>query len=247
MVTVDGSAIGLGLALQALLLWQCLKVGHWRNYPLFFSYLVYTFLRTIALVIFRGLKHPAYPLIYWDTNVGAILLRFGVAFEVFRHIFVRESALGKIAGRAVVLVLVVFAAAFFLLSNQPGTFFPDLERKSGLAVVSILAVMLVMARYYSVPVSLNVWGMAVGMGLFCSISVANFATFDLIRSSFPFWRLVSAFSFSAMMLIWIWALWCYVPDPQPKVLRESLAQDALAMWKRSWDHFRPNIRRAIGL
>lgn len=247
MLTVDGVVIGLGLGLHVLLLWRCLKERHWSHFPFFFVYLAYVFLRSLALSYFWALGHPAYALIYWGSNLGAVLLRFCVAWEVFRNIFVRGSIIREIAGRILVVLLVVIAAAFYLLSSQPGTFFPDLERKVGLAVVAWMVMVLLLARYYRVPISLNIWGMAVGMGLFTSISIANHATFELLRSFLPFWRLVSPFSFVAMMLIWTWTLWSYAPEPQPERFNKLQPHAALAGWKRSWDHFGPSIRRAIGL
>jgi len=246
MRTFDGTLIGLGLALHALLLWRCLKERHWNHYPFFFSYLAYTFLLTLVLVALREIGHPAYTLIFWDSMLGAVLLRFCVAWEVYRNIFSPESAVREIAGRALVAVMVIIAAAFYLFSSQPGGFFPDLERKAGLAVVAWLAVLLPVARYYGVPISLNIWGMAVGMGLFTSVSIANFATFDTIPSFLPYWRLVSPFSFLAMMLIWTWTLWSYAPEPQPGRFNKLLLQAALAKWKQSWNHLGLSIRRAIG-
>ena len=247
MGMLDGTIIGLGLTLQAVLLWRCLKERHWSHYPFFFGYLVYTFLRTVALVALRELGHPAYPLIYWDSNLGAVLLWFCVAWEVFRNSFSPESAVREIAGRVVVVLLVVLAAAFYLFSSQPGGFFPDLERKAGLAVVAWLVIVLLLARYYRVPISLNIWGMAMGLGLFTSVSIANFATFDIIPSFLPFWRLVSPFSFVAMMVIWTWTLWSYAPEPKAEAFSKLQPQAALAGWKRSWSQFGLSIRRAIGL
>lgn len=247
MGTVDNAVIGFGLGLHALLLWRCLKERHWSHYPLFTSYLAYTFLRTVALVPLRELGHPAYPSIYWSSNLGAVLLRFGVAWEVFHHIFTRASVIREIAGRVLVVLLVALAAAFYFLSNPPGSLISDLERKVGLAVATWLVVVLLLAHYYGVSVGLNIWGMAVGMGLFISVSIANFATFDLIESFLPFWQFVSPFSFLAMMLIWSWTLWSYAPEPRPRAFSKLLPQAALARWKRSWNHFRPSIRRGIGL
>ena len=247
MVSADAAVIGFGLGLQALLLWGCRRERHWIHFPFFFSYVAFTFLRTVVLLILRAINHPAYPLIYWDSNFGAVLLWFCVAWEVFRHIFLPGSAVREIAGRVVVVLQVVLAAVFYFLSKVPGSFFPDLERKVGLAVVAWLAVVLLLARYYRMPISLNIWGMAVGMGLFLSVSIANFATFDLVRSYLPFWRFVSPLSFLAMMLIWTWTLWSYTPDPQPQTFRKVLPQAVLAKWKRSWSHFGPSVRKAIGL
>ena len=247
MGTFDSTLIGLGLALQGLLLLRCLKERHWSHYPFFFIYLAYIFLRSLALFYFWASDHFAYALTYWYSNLGAVLLRFGVAWEVFRHIFLPGSAVREIAGRILVVLFVILAAAFSLLSSQPGSLILDLERKAGLAVVTWLVVVLLLARYYGISVGLNTWGMAVGMGLFVSVSIANFATFDLLRSFLPFWRLVSPFSFLAMMLIWTWTLWSYAPKPQTEAFSKLQPQDALIGWKRSWNHFGLIIRRAIGL
>ena len=244
---VDNFVIGFGIGLLALLLWRCLKERHWSHYALFFSYLAYIFLQSLILFPFWKLGHPAYGLIYWYSDLGAVLLRFCVAWEVFRQIFMPGAPLRKIAGLAIGVLLLVLAAAFYFLSSEPGSFFLDLERKAGLAVVAWLVVVLLLARYYNVRVSANIWGMAVGMGLFVSVSIANFAAFDLLNSFLPFWRLISPFSFLAMLLIWTWTLWFYAPEPQPQSYNELLLQAALVRWKRSWSHLGPSIRKAIGL
>ncbi len=246
MEKLDSAIIGFGLALHALLLWRCLKERHWKHYSLFFTYLAYTFLRTLSLVTLRQSAHPSYALIYWYSDLGAVLLRFGVAWDVFRHIFQAGSAIRAIAGRVLFVVLVAMALGFIFLSNQPGGFFLDMERKAGLAVVAWLVVVMLLARYYCSPIGTNIWGMALGMGLFVSISIANFAAFDLLKSFLPIWRFISPFSFLVMMLIWTSTLWSYAPEPQLKADSKLHPEAALAQWKRSWNQFGTTIRRAIG-
>ena len=246
MGMVDASLIGFGLALHALFLWRCQKESHWSRYPFFFSYVAFTFLRTVVLLILREVDHPLYPWLYWSTNFGAVVLRFAVAWEVFRHLFLPRTVIREIAGRILVVLLVSLTTVFYFLSSPAGTFL-DFERKVGLAVVTCLVVTLLLAPFYRVSVGKNIWGMAVGMGLFVSISIANFATFDLISSFLPFWTLLTPVSFLTMMLIWTWTLWSYAPEPHQATLGGLTPQAALTRWNRVWNDFGPTIRRSIGL
>src|ERR1700747_2189682 len=91
-----------GALLQILLFWRAFRTGLWRQYPLFYAYLCYTGLWTLLGTSPAGVYHPAYAIIYWCSYLLAAVLRSGIATDVHRHIFPRDSAL---RGRANTIVL----------------------------------------------------------------------------------------------------------------------------------------------
>jgi len=246
MWIVDAAVIGAGWLVFVLLLWRCYKERHWSHYPLFSVYLVFTFLRAIAVGIFNDSNQPLYSIIYWYSDLLVVLLRFCVAWEIFRNAFPVRTVLRAIATRVLLVLLTALAVTFYFLAEPQGNFFLDLERKAGLTVVVWLAALLLLARFYNVPMGRNIWGMAVGMGLYVSISIANFSAFDLNSSFFFMWRFLTPVSFLAMTLIWTWALWTYAPAPQLQPVSGPPLHAAQKRWQLSWRKMISAIRKGLG-
>jgi hypothetical protein len=244
---ITGYAIlGFGWPLYLLLLWRCLKTEQWRCYPFFFSFVFYAFLYDIVLPVLLFLRFGGYAKLFWLCYMVEALLWFAVAWEVFRQTFPSRSATRRIACGVLVSVLFLLALVFYLSGPQPGAYFiADFVRKIALSVAVWLLVVLALARYYTISLGRNIWGMAIGLLVFLSSQVANFAAIDISPRFAPIWRLLEPLGFAFTLLIWMITLWSYVPNPKPVAADERVQREALSHWEQRWAALGTTIRKAL--
>ena len=252
MTLLDQMISALGLALVAVSLWRGSCQQLLRLYPFFYCYLGYVFALHIFVLWAAQLELPSYALAFWWGSSIAALLRFFVVWEVFRHSFSPLQPMRQLAGQAAALLMTGLTMAILLGNDKlpflykAESFFPDLERKVGLIQASLLMICLFLVRYYAIPLGRNTWGMALGLGVYLSISIMNFSALELMESFLTFWRYIRAFSFIGMAALWTWALWSYAPNPQPEVHPE-VAWQGLDRWRHAWGEARTTLRRVVGL
>ena len=236
----------LGLLLEVLILWRSLRARLWRHYPFFYVYLGYVFIRTVAIFVLIQLRFSAYAIAYWLSDAVAVLLWFFITWEVFRHTFLSAPAVRRVVGQLLTFLLLGLAVVFFA-SKSPGLVIADFERKAGFAQAALLMATLILARYYAVPLGRNIWGMALGLGMYVSVAIVNFAALELVKSFFPYWRLISPLSFIGTLGVWIWALWSYAPNPGPATAGIEVYERSLAHWSQAWSEVYAALRKAVGL
>jgi hypothetical protein len=238
----------LALELSAVLL--LLRKDLWREYQFFFVYAIWLFAANSALLLtdlyFR--QRPAvYPAVYWHIDSVDIVLRFLVVWEVFRQTFPRKSGLNRSLSKGlgmIALGLLVLACATLLgYQNYSGlrSLHMALDRSFGFVQATMILGTLVVARYYGVRFGRNVRGIALGFGTWASISTANSALVDLAHSFLRYGDYLRPVSFVFMLVVWIWALWVYEPNPP---IRESEAVE-LNQWTEDWNRTISTARTII--
>jgi hypothetical protein len=225
------------LALEACAVLLLLRKSLWRTYSFIFIYAVWLLvgnsLQALALVHF-----PAeFPAIYWYNDTIDVVLRFLVVWEVFRQTFPKGSGLNRSLSKGlgmVAFVLVVFAcAAFWGYQNYTDlrSIHLALDRIFDFVQAIMILGTLLMARYYGVRYGRNVRGIALAFGGWVSISTVNSAMVDLTNSFLPYWYYLRPLSFVLMMVVWIWALWVY--EPNPPIVESGTIE--LNQWTEDWN------------
>jgi hypothetical protein len=249
------SVFVLGVVLELCLLWRLLRRELWRRFPFLSLYFLYVLLVMNLLVFVVGRWFPAaLGPVYWICESFSAALRFFIVWEVFRHMFPAGSPLHRasfqrfvVLGFVTVLLSVsaIWGAHAYAGYRSP---YPALERSFGFAQAALVLVALLMARIYGVRLGRNVWGIAVGFGIYASISVLDFALVDLNESLlFPYWQVASPLSFNVMIAFWTWALWTDAPNPAVAAsLAEEQAGD-LRWWAERWAKALSSVRRIVDL
>jgi len=116
-----------------------------------------------------------------------------------------------------------------------------LDRSFGFVEALMILGTLVVARYYGVKCGRNIRGIALAFGAWASISTANNAMIDLANSFVPLFYYLRPLSFVIMLVVWIWALWVYEPNPP---IRESEAVE-LNRWTEDWNRTISTARTLI--
>jgi len=245
------SLLVIGLVLELCLVWRLLREGMWRIYSYFFLYILWVVLRTIALPGIAFLAPARFRSVFWMTEAIGLPLNFLVVWEVFRQVFPQGSSLRRVASKGFILagltlaVFLVDAFWGFKAYTVFNSLYLALERSFGFARAVLTMGLLLVGRYYGVPLGRNVWGIAVGFGGWASILTANNAIFDLDHSFIPFWRIVSPLSSMVMFGVWIWALWRYAPNPVLETGDAAAVESDMNAWAESWDQTVSSTRRII--
>lgn len=233
-----------GVSCQGLLFWRGWRWGGLHAYPLFYIYLSYTSFWTVALLFF--LHAPWYARVYWGSEVVAAVLRFLVAWEIFRTLFGCGSVIRRIAGTVILAVLLLLALGFWLSGPSPGiSLVVDFMRNMALSAGVWTVVVLGVARLYGIRIGRNTWGVAIGLLIFVASEIVNFAAFDLASWFIPIWRFIHPFAYVFMLAVWAWSLWDYAPNPQDERADSSLTPLLLREWQRQSAALDETIRKVI--
>ncbi len=235
-----------GIALEVCTLLLLLRKLLWRTYPFLFSYIIWLVIGNSAilatfipyLLMAPELRlHSIYPSLYWHSDTLDVVLRFLVVWEVFHQTFPKGSGLNKSLSKGlgvVAFVLLVFACAtFWGYQNYTNLRSVHLALDRSFDFVQALMILgtLLMARYYGVRCGRNVRGIALAFGGWVSISTVNSAMVDLTNSFLPYWYYLRPLSFVLMMVVWIWALWVY--EPNPPIVESGTIE--LNQWTEDWN------------
>lgn len=244
------------LELSALALF--LRNRLWRAYPRLFAYIIWLFVANSAILVTDLYFRAAYTAVYWYIDSLDIVLRLLVVWEVFQQIFPKDSGLNRSLSkglRAVAIVLLILAfATFWGYQNYPGlpadlagrvrALHLAVDRSFGFVQALMILGTLLIARYYGVRCGRNIRGIALSFGGWISISTANnamVAMVDMDSSFRPFFYYLRPLSFVFMLVVWIWALWVYEPNPP---IKESEAVE-LDQWAEEWNRTISTARTII--
>jgi hypothetical protein len=213
-----------------------------RGFPFFFLYILYEAVQGITLF---ALDHSAsvsatqYWQAYWIGNLGSIVLRFGMIWEIFSHVFAPYPALwefGKLILRwsTVVLVLVAVAVAAYSPSLQGPSILSGVyvvDRTISIIQCGLLLFLFLFSSYFGLSWRSYVFGIAVGLGIYSSQQLVM----SSVWMQTNFYSPNDAFRFSTMatfhcsVLIWLF----YVLSKEP--VRRAVGQipdNDLELWDR---------------
>lgn len=252
MYTTPAMVLSLAICVTAVVLefsavLLLLRRSLWRVYPFFFLYAIWLLVGNSAILVvwFR----PFYATAFWYSDKIDIVLRLLVVWEVFRQTFPKNSGLSrsfsKGFGIVAVGLLTVACLTFWGYLNyglsslaytaqaRVTSWRPHLALDRSFGFVEALMILgtLVVARYYGVRCGRNIRGIALAFGAWTSISTANNAMIDLANSFVPLFYYLRPFSFVMMLVVWIWALWVYEPNP-PIVESDGVE---LSQWTQDWN------------
>jgi hypothetical protein len=242
----------LGLVLEVTLVCRLLFGGLWRQYPYFFSYVAFFVAQTVMLFAILRIAPHDYASWYWRSGMLNLVLRFFVIGEVFRSAFPKDSPLRRIVtGRFAAVILVVGTLLTGMLwgieaYGKSHSLYLALNRSFGFAQALLILMVLIVARYYQVPLGRNAWGIAVAFGMYSSLDTANSAFVDIMHSFFPYWQLLGPLSWVALLGMWTWAIWTFYPNPaMAAVPTIADTSNSLTDWAQDWGETVSSVRKAI--
>jgi hypothetical protein len=207
--------------LEAALLLRAVRARFFARYTLFYAYLLWVLVRSLAW-FYVLLRHgDLYPHFYWYTQFIDILLGCGIIFELYRQGLVHYPGAARMARNVLALVFAMVISK--VLSNalsgtglSPGSIAYELERNLRMVQSVFLVVVIALFYYYAIPLGRNLRGMTLGYGFFLGTSVINLTFRTQLGSAFHvWWGYLQPLSYVLVLAIWCSALWSYAPMPLP--------------------------------
>ncbi|HKF24198.1 MAG TPA: hypothetical protein VKE93_21700 [Candidatus Angelobacter sp.] len=230
-----------GIALQLPLAASVLGKRLWRSFPIFATYSLSNLIVTLGLYALRRGVHV--PLVnfyaYWICEGLSVLLGFGVVYELFRELFRPYDGLRRMAAAAFKWVLagLVALACVVLYAQSSGEQNPLMsavlvtEETARIVEVGLLVFLFAFSRAFGLHWRQNVFGIALGLGVFTSVELAGIALQTHIGpAAFQAFNLARALSFNASLLIWM----VYILAPERITSTAELPQRAqLEQWNQA--------------
>jgi hypothetical protein len=223
-------------AVPSLALLACILLYRkwYREFPLFFSYVVVTEMVGLARYIASKGSPSVYSYFYWISNLVVVLFAFLASYELFvgrlfpRFYKVRFFRILFTLAVILVNVLVVFAAIYgnhkrwLLLSSRIGEFL------RAAVVFFFVALMTVMGRKWE----MKEFGIAFGFGLDVAMSLASVTFWTQASKRSPLVGRIPVIAYDIACIIWIYCFWR--PKSEPAVPAAPLSPEALHEAKK-WE------------
>jgi hypothetical protein len=225
------------MLLQGIILWRMVASGSRRNFPTFFSYIIF---QTLILIVGLFVMHYGDDFVYRyffgaQSLVGCALL-FAVIYEVFSSVFRPYEALRDFAGvifRWAALVLAV-VALLQALSTQPGqesrlvVGILILERSISVMACGLLLFLLLFSKNLGLDWRSQTYGVALGLGLTYGVDLFLLTARLLFGCPAPVINLCHSITWSCALVLWTYYL--FVPERKtveafaPKLILERWNQ-----------------------
>lgn len=223
----------------ALLLLRVIR-GHFAiEYPLFCAYLGYVLAAHITAFFVHSFRPQAYLEFYWYAESVGLALSYCVIWEIYGHVLRNFPGTAKIARSLVAtfFICVLATALFDAFQWEASGLIKSVIRfeRNVHAVQAVLVIVLLMLiRYYAIPLGRNLGGLVVGYGFLISSGVVTLTLRSYLGTTFQiWWEYVQPTSALIASLIWLHAFWTYVPNPELDV-RVGLEEDYVALTEKTY-------------
>lgn len=211
----------VGNGLMATILVRALTQNLFRHYPLFFSYLGYGLLKSLALFVVYVHSPKLYATLFWPCEFVDVALGFFIIWEIYRLVLGKRPGIAG-ATRSLLLVTFLVLVLYSILGSMRVQPWPQsavgvLERNTRVVQVVLLTTVIAFLAYYLVPIGRNTKGLIVGYSVFIAATIVNFASRHYFGGTFHVWlNHLQPLAYDLTLVIWCGALWAYHPDPMPE-------------------------------
>jgi hypothetical protein len=201
-------------AIQVVILFVMLRRKLYQTFPLFFLYTAFTVLQSLALLA-AFLPHRAfgahYAYVYWGGRVVSTALRFGMIYEVLRHVFFRYPALAR-SSRTFFRLATVFLLALAIVAahSAPGNIIRMLsrilysfDRSVALLQCGLLVFLFAFTSYLNLSWRDRSFGIALGLGVFASADLTISAARLYLKMAPHFFDLPTMAAYHVSVIVWL--------------------------------------------
>ena len=203
------------IPLDILLIARSLRGDYFKRYPIFYSYISFVLLQSVARFTVYHLKPDWYASVYWFTEFVAIIAGCSVVFEFCRLGLKSYPGVAKMARVGLIAAfLFTFSKVLFTAAQGTDGWTPALtfllERDIRFVQIAATAILVAIVLLYRIPVSRNLKGIVLGYGFYLGTVVTNLTFLGVFgeRVQSAASR-IQASSYMVTLLIWTVALWSY--------------------------------------
>ena len=205
------------------------------RYWIFYLYLSHVLIFSLVRMYIYSSKSAAYADIYWYTQFLSLAVGYCVIWEIYRQTlsdYPGTLRIGRIAVSglfALVMLKVIIDAAYARTWSLVSSI-EEVECDLRAVQIALLALLIGLVVYYSIPVGRNIRGMVQGYGFFVSTSVIDLTLRSYFRdSTWPWWRYSQPLMYMLTVCVWAVTLCSLQPNPKPqKVVQLETDYDLLA-------------------
>lgn len=221
--------------LEGLLILRGVMGKVFRQFPLFYSYIVFCFCGAIGLFLIYWLQPHEYPSAYWIYYLVSILVEFTVLVEISDQLFQPFPAIRNL-GRALTVVIsaglgLIYILPAILWSTDRSIALLDLALRASVTKTIILFVLFYVARHYGSPLGRNVGGLMLGFSTYLAINVAVFASAKAFGKELfaqTLWVMLPLAS-GLCVVVWTISLWEIAPAPSVHAFSTATRRDSEAV------------------
>jgi hypothetical protein len=227
-------------ALQLVVVFIMIRRKLTREFPMFLSYTIFQIVQEGGLFVLdhsSSISGSQYWNIYWTGLAISIALRFLVIREIFCHVFRPYPGLeelSKILFRwaTVILLLVGVAVATYAPGSDTQPIFSGVhvvDRAVSLIQTGLLFFLFLFSSYFGLSWRSYVYGIAVGLGIFSSVSLATSAI--QVRT----WPAAGSYIFDFVNMatyhccVLIWIAYLLAPEAARRTVR-AVPENNLEQW-----------------
>jgi len=209
--------------LIALLLLQAVRRRFFTKYVLFFAYLTYVLVISLVGFYVYSFRLEAYLSFYWYARFLSVAGGYCVTWELFTHVLRHYPGTAKMVRCLVsVFFLAVLGIALVDAFNNEASGLVEsvirFERNLQAIQALLLTLLLILIRYYAIPLGRNLRGLVLGYGFFIGVGIVTLTLRSLVGASFQlWWQYLQQGSGLIASAIWVQAFWVYAPNPKPDV------------------------------
>ena len=236
--------------LEAILLGRAAWRKFIKAYPLFYIYLAYVLLESLARFYVYVWQPPLYTNFYWGTQGVSVLLGFAVVWEICRQALARYPGAYRMvrAGFAIIFVAVSAKIVANVLAGENWSLAATIaeeERDFRVVQAFLLLVLFGLISFYRIQIGRNLRGMMLGYGFFIGTSVLNLTFRSYFGDGFQiWWQYLQPAAYVLVLLVWCVTLWSYQPNPEPEA-ESRIEQDYQSLVHATRQRFR-QVRAHVG-
>jgi len=169
---------------------------------------------------FTGISSHTSFYVYWTMQALQVTVRGVVVYEICRELISPYAGVWRLCRPFLVLMGLVLASTAVATARRRlhpiSATTLVAERGLEFTVVGILILGLIFCRYYGVRIDRYVALIALGLGFYSAVQVANntFLSEWLTGARFPIWEALRNASFNIATVFWLVALWKPLPARQ---------------------------------
>jgi len=227
----------VGFLLEGALLARLVATRLAKSFPLYFSYLGYSFCGFLGLYLIYWLRPRLYPTAYWMFYLVSILAEFAVLAEISDQIFRLYPALRKL-GRAITIAISAGLGAIYVLPSIFGgegepryAAILDFALRTAVTKAIVVVVLFYLARHYRSELDRNVAGLMLGFSIYLAMLIAALAAGKLLGPSVggsTLW-VMAPLATTLCQAVWTYALWEKAPARYSKATSPALGADSEAV------------------
>ncbi len=223
---------------EVVVLTFALRRKLFHRLPVFTTYLCILVANEVIISLtysFAGIRSHTSFYVYWSMQAVQVLLRAAVVYEICRDLLSPYAGVWALSGPFLILLGLVLAGGAVATARHrihpiSATTLMG-ERGLEFTVVAILILGLIFCRYYGVRIDRYLAWIALGLGFYSAVQVANntFLGNWLTKTNFTIWQVLHEISFNVATIFWLVALWKPLPARQPApILLDRGEYDRLA-------------------